>query len=99
MSYPRDHSFPSPVSWKLTLKFQERSPENSQAGQWLGLYTFTDVAQVKSLVGELRSCKPRSMTKKEKPHTHTQNALQIQIFQTTCDESQVFSFQVNTFIK
>ena len=34
--------------------------------QWLGLCTFTAVAQVQSLVAELRSCKPRGIVKKKK---------------------------------
>ena len=34
--------------------------------QWLGLGAFTAVAQVQSLVGELRSPKPRGMAKKKK---------------------------------
>ena len=34
--------------------------------QWLGLGAFTAVAQVQSLVGELRSCKPCGATKKKK---------------------------------
>ena len=40
---------------------------NSLAVQWLGLGTFTAVAQVQSLVRELRSRKPQSVaTKKRK---------------------------------
>ena len=37
---------------------------NSLAVQWLGLGAFTAVAQVQSLVGELRSCKPHGVAKK-----------------------------------
>ena len=36
---------------------------NSLVVQWLG--TFTAVAQVKSLAGELRSCNPHAMDKKK----------------------------------
>ena len=36
-------------------------PETSLAVQWLGLSTFTARAWVQSLVGELRSRKPRDM--------------------------------------
>ena len=39
---------------------------NSLAEQWLGLSAFTSRAQVQTLVGELRSCKPCSMPKKKK---------------------------------
>ena len=39
---------------------------NSLVVQWLGLGAFTAVAQVQSLVGELRSPKPRGMAKKKK---------------------------------
>ena len=37
---------------------------NSLVVQWLGLRAFTAVAQVQSLVGELRSHKPCSAAKK-----------------------------------
>ena len=37
---------------------------NSLAVQWLGLRAFTAEVRVRSLVGELRSCKPRSVAKK-----------------------------------
>ena len=39
-----------------------------------GFHTFTAAAQITSLVGEVRSCKPCSMAKKEThadTHTHT----------------------------
>ena len=39
---------------------------NSLAVQWLGLGAFTSVAWVQSLVGEVRSCKPRGTAKKKK---------------------------------
>ena len=39
---------------------------NSLAVQWLGLGTFTAVAQVQSLVGEIRSCKPSGAAKIKK---------------------------------
>ena len=41
-------------------------PGNSQMAQWLGLHAFAAMAQVQSLVGELRSCMPHSMAKKKK---------------------------------
>ena len=34
--------------------------------QWLGFGAFTDVARVQSMVGELRSCKPRGMAERER---------------------------------
>ena len=37
---------------------------NSLAVQWLGLGAFTARARVQSLVGKLRSCKPRDGPKK-----------------------------------
>ena len=40
--------------------------ENSLAVQWLGLCTFTAVAQVQSLVGGLRSNKLHGVQKKKK---------------------------------
>ena len=39
---------------------------NSLAVQWLGLGTFTEVAQIQSLVGELRSRKSQHGQKKKK---------------------------------
>ena len=39
---------------------------NSLVVQWLGLGTFTARAQVRSLVRELKSCKPCSAAKKKK---------------------------------
>ena len=41
---------------KVDLK--QNGTGNFLAVQWLGLGTFTSVAQVQSLVRELRSCKP-----------------------------------------
>ena len=43
-----------------------KSTGNSLTVQWLGLGAFTAVAWVQSLVGELRSRKPHSATKKTK---------------------------------
>ena len=43
-----------------------------------GFHTFTAAAQFTSLVGEVRSCKPCSMAKKEThadTHTHTHTTL------------------------
>ena len=40
--------------------------ENSLVIQWLGLSSFTAVAQVQSQIGELRSCKQRGAAKKQK---------------------------------
>ena len=37
---------------------------NSLVVQWLGLGAFTAMARVRSLVGELRSCRPRGVAKK-----------------------------------
>ena len=39
-------------------------PGNSQAVQWLGLGALTAGARVQYLIGELRSCKLRSVAKK-----------------------------------
>ena len=39
---------------------------NSLVVQWLGLGVFTAVAGAQSLVGELKSCKPRGVAKKKK---------------------------------
>ena len=46
--------------------FKSQSMGNSLAVQWLGLGAFTAGAQVQSLLGELRSCKPRSAAKKKR---------------------------------
>ena len=40
-------------------------PESSLVAWWLGFQTFTAVAQVQSLVQELRSIKPQSINEKE----------------------------------
>ena len=42
----------------MTVLFKMLDIGDSLAVQWLGLGTFTAVAQVQSLVGELRSRKP-----------------------------------------
>ena len=47
--------------WLVTLV----NTGNSLAVQWLGLGAFTAVAQVQSLVRELRSCKPPNAAKKK----------------------------------
>ena len=50
---------------KSTEELLKNSPlGNSLEVQWLGLGAFTAVAQVQSLVGELRSCKPHGVAKK-----------------------------------
>ena len=41
------------------------NPQEFPSGQWLGLYAFTAMAWVQSLVGELRSCKSQSAAKKK----------------------------------
>ena len=48
------------------LPAQEWLLGNSLAVQWLGLGAFTAGAQVQSLVGKLRSCKPCGMAKKKR---------------------------------
>ena len=50
---------------------------NSLTVQWLGVGTFTAMAWVQSLVGELRSGKPRSATKKKKNLSWFSVALRI----------------------
>ena len=47
---------------------------NSLVVQWLGLSALTAGAQVQSLLGELRSCKPHSAGKK-KNYSHDGNIL------------------------
>ena len=37
--------------------------------QWLGFSTFTAMAQVQSLVGKMKSCKPHSMKRKKERKT------------------------------
>ena len=51
---------------KVQLKDKFITVGNSLAVQWLGLSTFTAVARVQSLVGELRSRKPCSMAPSKK---------------------------------
>ena len=46
---------------------------NSLPVQWLGLGTFTAMAQVQSLVGEPRPHKPSSAVKKQKKSVTNQN--------------------------
>ena len=41
--------------------------QTSWVVQWFGLFTFSAMARVESLVRELRSCKPSSVTKKKNP--------------------------------
>ena len=57
-------------SWSLLSPFYRlrklKLRGNSLVVQWLGLSTFTAGAQVQSLVGELRSCKPHGVAKKKK---------------------------------
>ena len=51
---------------KSTEELLQNSPlGNSLEVQWLGLGALTAVAQVQSLVGELRSCKPHGVAKKK----------------------------------
>ena len=45
--------------------------ESSLVAYWLGLWTFTAMAQVQSLVRELRSGKLQIVTKKEKKKKKT----------------------------
>ena len=60
------------VNTNLDQWIRTESPGNSLAVQWLGLSTFTVVvAQVQSLVRELRTHKPRGTTKKKKKATTT----------------------------
>ena len=46
--------------------FKTLSFGNSLVVQWLGFSVFTAAAQVQSLVGELRFCKPHGQKKKRK---------------------------------
>ena len=45
---------------------ENKSQESYLVVQWLGLQAFTPVAWVRSLVRELRSCKPHWCSKKKK---------------------------------
>ena len=42
----------------LQIVFKEAGNGNPLVVQWLGLSAFTAMAQVRSLIRELRSCKP-----------------------------------------
>ena len=59
---------------KWTTKTKQKQNGNSLAVQWLGLGTFTAMAQVQSLVRELRSCKlcivAKKTPKQTQKHTH-----------------------------
>ena len=57
---------PDCVAFKLGSLEVYKLPGNSLAVQWLGLCASTAGAQVRSLVGELRSCKPHGRAKKKK---------------------------------
>ena len=50
---------------------------NSLSVQWLGLSAFTAVAQVQSLVRELRSCKLCGVAKKKKKKTNLRELLEV----------------------
>ena len=54
---------------------------NSLVVQWLGVSVFTLVAQVQSLVGELRSHKPRGVAKKKKRKKQEQGGRDLHILQ------------------
>ena len=64
-----------------TTMAEKQNPKtgNSLAVQWLGLCVLTARAWVRSLIGELRFCKPRgtAKTKKKKPKTIPQTKLAI----------------------
>ena len=45
----------------LASNFKSNSKGSSLVVQWLGLNAFTAVAWVQSLIGELKSCKPRGV--------------------------------------
>ena len=64
---------------------------NSLAVQWLGLYGFTAVACVQSLVGELLSCKPQSAARRKNSTTRcykhtTENLRKQKIWKTDYEE-------------
>ena len=50
----------------LFYKINNDDSGNSLVVQWLGLHTLTAMGRVESLVGELRSHKPRGLAKKKK---------------------------------
>ena len=56
----------SPQTSKIESSTKKHKLGNSLVVQWLGYGTFTVVAQVQSLVEELRSHKPHTAAKKKK---------------------------------
>ena len=54
-------------------------PSNYLAVQWLGLRALTAVAQVQSLLGELRSYKPQGTAKKQKTKQNSSNKIKHHI--------------------
>ena len=64
--YKNRSPYRSPQTSKIESSTKKRKLGNSLVVQWLGCGTFTGVAQVQSLVGELRSHKPLTAVKKKK---------------------------------
>ena len=64
--YKNRSPYRSPQTSKIESSTKKRKLGNSLVVQWLGYGTFTVVAQVQSLVGELRSHKPLTAVKKKK---------------------------------
>ena len=78
-------------SLENTYRYMKHKWGNSLAVQWLGLGDFTAKVRVQSLVGELRSQKPRSTAKKKKT---SQNPPQIicTLLHITVKESGIFMY-------
>ena len=70
--------------------YQNLGEGNSLEGQWLALGTFTAVAQVQSLVGELRSCKPHGTAKNQ---TNKQKTTKIWLWRGPKAESSRSSLE------
>ena len=64
--YKNRSPYRSPQTSKIESSTKKHKLGNSLVVQWLGYGTFTVVAQVQSLVGELRSHKPLTAVKKKK---------------------------------
>ena len=64
--------------------------------QGLGLGAFTAVAPVRSLVRELRSCKPHSMAKKKEKKRQPGSLVEVYLWRTYAGDSNVVDKQANT---
>ena len=71
---------------------KQRTLGNSLAVQWLGLGAFTAVAQVQSLVRELRSRKPHSTAKNKQTSKQTNRGPSTLLYLITSSFLQVLVF-------